>query len=160
MKKKIIAGVLAVVIMAASFAAGTAFGAQNAEPGTQGDPLVTLSYLEARLAELGSGSVRQDNTGTKSSTGTSVSGGFLRLRLEKGQSIILSDGGELVVYSGNGTVLGTTGLLSITSSEMFEAGTSVVLYNHFMGLGANSGVRATGAMIIYVRGEYTLKQGD
>lgn len=165
MKKKVIVAVLAVVLLVGSFAAGTVFGAQNAEPGTQGDPLITLSYLESRLSELeksltGKTSVSKGSSGTASESASSASQGFVRLRLEKGQSITLADGGELVVYSGNGTVLGTTGMISLTGSELFDQGTSVVLYNHYMALGGASGVRATSAMIIYVKGEYTLKQGD
>lgn len=156
MKKKILFAVLAVAIMVGTFSAGKALGAQNAEPGTQGDPLVTLSYLESRLAQLD----ENEATVTSLSGGSSVSSGFIRLRLEKGQSIILADGGEVVVYSGNGTVLGTTGMLSLSTSELFEKGMSVVLYNHYLALGGTSGVRATGSMIVYVRGEYTLKQGD
>ena len=147
MRKKIIIAVIAVALMLAVFRTGMAFGAGSAVPGSQGDPLVTLSYLESRLAGISGG-------------GTSVSssdGGFSRVSLTKGQSLVISDGGELVVYSGNGTVLGTTGMLSLSDSQMFPAGTSAVLYAHFLGIGSASGVKASGDMTIYVKGGYRIE---
>ena len=70
---------------------------------------------------------------------------------------MISDGGELVVYSGNGTVLGTTGMLSLSDSQMFPAGTSAVLYAHFLGIGSASGVKASGDMTVYVKGGYRIE---
>ena len=147
MRKKIIAAIVAVAALLAAFKAGTVFGAGSASPGSQGDPLVTLSYLNSRLEGISG-----DTGGTSASDG-----GFSRVSLAKGQSLILGDGSELVVYSGNGTVLGTTGMLSLTDSQMFAAGTSAVLYAHFLGIGSASGVKASGNMTIYVKGGYRIE---
>ncbi|MBO4506144.1 MAG: hypothetical protein J5728_06940 [Lachnospiraceae bacterium] len=146
MRNKIIIAVIAVAALLAAFKAGTVFGAGSASPGSQGDPLVTLSYLNSRLEGLG-------DTGGASSSDT----GFSRVSLTKGQSLILTDGSELIVYSGNGTVLGTSGMLSITDAQMFPAGTSAVMYAHFLGIGGNSGVKASGNMTIYVKGGYGIE---
>lgn len=147
MRKKIIVAVMAVALMLAAFRTGMAFGAGSATPGSQGDPLVTLSYLESRLEGISGG-------GTSAA---SSDGGFSRVSLTKGQSLVISDGGELVVYSGNGTVLGTTGMLSLSDSQMFPAGTSAVLYAHFLGIGSASGVKASGDMTVYVKGGYRIE---
>ena len=144
MKKRIVIFIVAFISAVAVFGAGAAFGAGSAQPGSQGDPLVTLSYLESRLSGY-------------SGNGGGGSAGFTRVSLTKGQSLILDDGSELVVYSGNGTVLGTTGMMSLTGAEMFPAGTSVVLYTQFLGIGGSSGVKAGGNMTIYVRGGYSLE---
>ena len=147
MRKKILIAVIAVALMLAAFKTGMVFGAGSSAPGSQGDPLVTLSYLESRLAGLSGGS----------SSAVSSDGGFSRVSLTKGQSLVISDGGELVVYSGSGTVLGTTGMLSLSDSQMFPAGTSAVLYAHFLGIGSSSGVKASGDMTIYVKGGYRIE---
>ena len=147
MRKKIIIAVIVVSLMLAAFRTGMAFGAGSVAPGSQGDPLVTLSYLESRLEGISGGAASV----------ASSDGGFSRVSLTKGQSLVISDGGELVVYSGNGTVLGTTGMLSLSDSQMFPAGTSAVLYAHFLGIGSASGVKASGDMTIYVKGGYRIE---
>ena len=50
--KKTVLFLAAVVAAAGIFGAGAAFGAGSKEPGSQGDPIVTLSYLESRLSSL------------------------------------------------------------------------------------------------------------
>lgn len=157
MKKRLLIFMIATLSAIALFGGGYAFGAGSAQPGSQGDPLVTLSYLESRLADIaGNAATNTGNAGTAS--GNVNSAGFTRIDLTKGQSLILSDGSEMVVYSGNGTVLGTTGMMSLTGAEMFPAGTSVVLYTQFLGIGGNSGVKAGGNMTIYIRGGYKVEQ--
>ena len=157
MKKRLLIFIIATLSAIALFGGGYAFGAGSAQPGSQGDPLVTLSYLESRLADIsGDNSQITGNGGVISNNGTSA--GFSRIDLLKGQSLILSDGSEMVVYSGNGTVLGTTGMMNLAEAQMFPAGTSVVLYTQFMGIGGTSGVKAGGNMTIYVRGGYKIEQ--
>ncbi len=157
MKKRLLIFMIATLSAIALFGGGYAFGAGSAQPGSQGDPLVTLSYLESRLAGItGNDTANTGNTGTGSGNG--ISAGFARIDLTKGQSLILSDGSEMVVYSGNGTVLGTTGMMNLAEAQMFPAGTSVVLYTQFLGIGGTSGVKAGGNMTIYVRGGYKVEQ--
>lgn len=142
MKKKILIFIAAIVICVACFGSGMILGAGTAEPGSQGDPLVTLSYLNSRLAELGQGSAASS---------------YKQVKLTSGQKLTLSDGSELIVYSGNASVTGTAGLMSLTGGEMFPEGTSTVLYNLYMGIGDNSGIKAGGSMTVYVKGGYSVK---
>lgn len=141
--KRIICIVAAVLVGGLCFTAGTKVGAASAQPGSQSDPLVTLSYLNSRLE------------GTSSDSGqASTSVGFKQIKLTSGQKLTLKDGSEVVVYSGNGKVFGTTGLLSLTGGELFSSGNSVVLYTDYLAIGGNSGIEAKGNMTVYVRGGY------
>ena len=162
-KKIVICTAIAVIALLALgcgiFRAGMAYGAGGAEPGSQGDPIVTLSYLNSRLASLegnsGGGNAGQGTEGTQ----TGSSGGFARVELIKGQTLKLADGSLLTVYSGNGvvTVSGNgAGLMNLSGQELFGDGTSAVLYSVFMGVGEGSGIRANGSMTLYVSGDYEL----
>lgn len=136
----------ALLIAAVFFTAGTKVGAASTQPGSQSDPLVTLSYLNQRLGEGGTSSVGSGSSSTS----------FTQLKLTSGQKLTLKDGSEAVVYSGNGKVFGTTGLISLTGGELFGSGKSVVLYTDYLAIGSNSGIEAKGNMTVYVRGSYSL----
>lgn len=145
MKKKIAVFTAVLILCVGSFGAGRIFGAGSSEPGSQGDPVVTLSYLNARLAEAGGG------TGTSGNIEAESPGAFKQVKLEAGETLMLSDGSELVVYSGNSSVLGNAGLIDLTDGSLFKEGTSTVLYHVYLAVGGNSGIKASGKMIIYVR---------
>ena len=131
--------VVILLCAAGIFGAGMAFGAGSGEPGSQGDPIVTLSYLESRLG-----------SGTSGNAGTGA--GFQKHTLSKGQNLKLSDGGMMIVFSGNGKIGGETGMLNLSTGEIFGDGTSAVLYSVFMGIGDDSRVTAAGNMVVYVAG--------
>ena len=48
-KKKLLCGIGVAVLVAGAFFTGHTAGAASKTPGSTGDPLVTLSYLEERL---------------------------------------------------------------------------------------------------------------
>lgn len=142
--KKVIFWIRAVVLIAvaaAVFFAGREVGAASSQPGTQSDPLVTLSYLEKRLKEGGV------------TSGSAGSAAFESVSLSSGEKLTLADGAEVVVVRGNGTVVG--GLISLTGGEMFDNGTSVVLYADYLAAGTGCGIKATGSMKVYVKGSFS-----
>ncbi|MCR5431535.1 MAG: hypothetical protein K6E95_03145 [Lachnospiraceae bacterium] len=143
-KKLLLLAKVAALLVAAVivFWAGKEVGAATAEPGSQSDPLVTLSYLEKRLKE-------GDMYG-KSGGGMS----FTEVSLTSGEKLTLDDGAELVVIRGNGSVFGQ-GLINITSGELFKEGTSIVLYSDFLAAGTGCGIKASGTVKTYVKGGYT-----
>ena len=144
----------AVAIGAGLFSAGMAFGAGNGEPGSQGDPIVTLSYLESRLAGIdNSGNVNSGGNG-RSANGTES--GFQKLTLAKGQSLSLSDGCMLIVFSGSGRIGEGSGMLNLSTGEMFESGNSAVLYTIFMAAGNDCSLDALSGMTVYVMGNYLM----
>ena len=64
---------LILLCAAGIFGAGMAFGAGSGEPGSQQDPIVTLSYLESRLSAL------ENNGGTSGgASGSGTAQGFER----------------------------------------------------------------------------------
>ena len=135
------AGLMAV--MAVVFFTGKKVGAATAQPGSQSDPLVTLSYLETRLKE----------GGVSGTTGSGTA--FREVSLTAGEKLTLSDGAEAVVIRGNGSIFGG-GLINLTSGEMFKEGTSIVLYSDFLSAGSGCGIKASGSMKAYVKGSYTI----
>ncbi len=144
MKSKIAGFIIIFVVAMTAFGAGTIFGAGSAEPGTQGDPLISLSYLEERLAQL---------------EGDSAAYCFKKLSLSRGDKLWLDEGSELIVYSGNATVTGN-GLISLTGGEMFSQGTSTVLYNLFLAPENGSGITASGELTVYIKGVYRLTESE
>ncbi|MCR5431071.1 MAG: hypothetical protein K6E95_00790 [Lachnospiraceae bacterium] len=131
-------------IAVVAFFAGKRVGAATAQPGSQSDPLVTLSYLEKRLKD---GGISQGN-------GESAS--FEAVTLVKGSKLTLSNGSEAVVIEGNGTVFGGD-LINLTGGEAFKEGTNVVLYSDYLAAGSGRGIKALGKMKIYVKGVYSLE---
>ena len=89
-KVKKIAIVLVIVIIGSLgiFKAGMMVGAADeAKPGSVNDPLITKSYLESYLASLGM-------------SGSSASAGYTKVVLQKGSTLIGSEGTEIMLYSG------------------------------------------------------------
>ena len=145
-RKKLILLIKAAVLLAvaaAVFFAGKEVGASTTGPGSQSDPLVTLSYLEKRLKEGGT-------------TGNSYDGAsFTEVSFSAGEKLMLDDGAEAVVIRGNGSVIGQ-GLVNLTTGELFKEGTSVVLYSDFLAAGTKCGIKASGTMKVYVKGGYSI----
>ena len=84
--KKVIFWIRAVVLLAvaaAVFFAGREVGAASSQPGTQSDPLVTLSYLEKRLKEGGV------------TSGSAGSAAFESVSLSSGEKLTLADGRKI-----------------------------------------------------------------
>jgi len=137
-KTAILLGIAVVV-----FFAGKSVGAATAQPGSQSDPLVTLSYLEKRLKD---GGISQNSTDSAS---------FEAVSLAKGDRLTLDDGTEAVVIQGNGKVFGKE-LINLTGGEAFKEGTNVVLYSDYLAVGTGRGIAALGKMQVYVKGGYSL----
>ncbi|MBE5960595.1 MAG: hypothetical protein E7256_04305 [Lachnospiraceae bacterium] len=137
MKKKLIAALVITVSCFTMFEAGMKAGAAQATPGSSGDPLITQSYLEAQLENVEGASYKKVN-------------------LAKGKTLKARQGTEFVIYSGSGTVTGS-GLINLTSGELFERGMSAVMYSHYLSPASGCGVKAAGSMVIFIKGNYTIE---
>lgn len=139
-KKTIIAGCLAsVVLLCMVFWAGVQVGAADSEPGSVSDPLVSKSYLDSRLNGL--------------------SGVMTKVSLPKNAVLSTSEGSNMVVYSGNGTVSGGgSGLLNVTNGEMTATGMSLAKYNTYLFPDATTTVTATSDMVLFVSGTYKVQK--
>lgn len=122
------------------FQAGLKAGAASSQPGSSGDPLITKSYLDQRLSELGA----EKNS-------------YRKVTVAKGKTITAVAGAEMIVYSGNGTVIGTAGLLNLSSGQVFQKGISIVLYNLYFSPASSSGITAASELTVFVRGDYQIK---
>jgi hypothetical protein len=132
MKKRalIMVGTLCLLLVAGAFAA---------EPGTEGDPLVTRSYIESVVYPQMKFSV---------------------VDVPAGKSVILNSGTELILRMGNCSVIGTQkgGLSDVTMGFDLANGTNVQ-GNHLLiaPLDDGRGVTTSTDCIFMIKGNYTIK---
>lgn len=131
------------------FQAGKLTGAGTEEPGSTGDPLITKSYLEQRLAGL--------STDSDSSVSQPAISSFTYLSLKDGQILTASQGTSLLFYSGNAIVTGNAGLINLSNGELSEKGTSTALYQLFFSPSNECSIQAIGSATLFVQGGYTIQ---
>ncbi len=136
-RKKVITIICAAIIGVIIFQAGKTVGAATAKPGSSGDPLITKSYLEQQLKNAGSS-------------------GYEKVTVPKGSTITFSDGAEVVIYKGSAVITGTSGMINLSTGEIFSKDMTPVMYNTFLSID-KSGFKASGNMTIYVNGNYSIK---
>lgn len=134
--KKIVIGVLGVLLLAGAFCTGHYAGAASKTPGSTGDPLITLSYLEGRLE--------------------AQTGGYKKVRLNKGETLLGGEGTGIVVLGGSVIATGG-GLIDLTGGTLTEEDTSMFLYHNYVAAEENVGCEALAACTLLVTGEYTIE---
>lgn len=122
---KIAALILAGTVL---FGSGMKVGAATAEPGSAGDPLITQSYLELRLA--GADSVYECIT------------------LAKGSTLELSQGAQMILYTGTAKIKGS--LIDTTAGTLASASTAAERYHTYLAPADGSGLTAQTACVIFV----------
>lgn len=132
MKKRVlmVGMILCLLLVAGTFAA---------EPGTDGDPLITRSYIE---------SVVYPSTR------------FKVVNVSAGNSVIFSSGTEAILRMGNCSVIGTQkgGISDVTMGYDLPDGTMVQGNHHLIcPLDDGRGIRANSDCIIMIKGNYTIK---
>lgn len=142
MKKKLLILLMTIIACVGLFRVGMIAGAASSTPGSVGDPLITKSYLEQRLSELSSGSTES---------------GYVKVTVSKGKSFYANEGTEFVLYSGSASVIGNSGIINLTSGELFKKGNTAVKYSSYLSPASQSGVKATSQIILYVKGKYSIK---
>lgn len=136
LKKKLVCIAGVAVLVLGAFFTGHSAGAASKTPGTTGDPLITLSYLEERLSGVGSVSER--------------------VQLKKGQSLTGEIGTGIIVLGGSVTAAGD-GLVDVTAGEKAEEDTSLFLYHSYVITEKDGGCEALSGCTVLVSGEYELK---
>lgn len=180
MKKRKLRTALCVMLVGTVLAA---FVAIAAEAGSQGDPLVTLSYLndtflgqllgkvDSKIGEQNQ-TIRQEleqridqaeqeilgqMTGTGTVSGTAAS--YREVTLSDGQTLYGSAGCEVMLRSGSASCVSegksTPGLVDISGGGTINHG-SALKENHLYTMTADRGVKASGAVTLLVRGSYTI----
>ena len=117
------------IIALAAFSAGRAYGAQDGEAGSAGDPLITKSYLDLRLSEL------------------SQSGGFKYSSLDKGYVASFGAGSRFVLYSGTATAKGN--LVDLTDGKMLKNGADIEKFHEYLTTSDNSGATMKSSGLLF-----------
>lgn len=112
------------------FCSGIQVGAATNEPGSAGDPLITRSYLEAQLEGIGSG--------------------FECITVKKGETLSLSQGAQVILYTGSASVMGS--LIDMTAGSLSAAGTKAVKYHSYLATADGSGFTADATCVIFLSG--------
>lgn len=113
------------------FCSGMKVGAATNEPGSAGDPLITRSYLEQQLEQ--------------------VRGEYKCLTLKKGEVLALTQGSQVVLYSGSATVNGN--LINLTEGSVVSAGNKAEKYHSYLVPADGSGFTAEATCVIFLSGE-------
>lgn len=113
------------------FCSGMTVGAATGEPGSAGDPLITVSYLEQKLEGIGSG--------------------YECITLKKGEKLSLVQGTAVILYTGNAKVYGS--LIDTTSGSLSAEGTAVQKYHSYLAPADESGFTAEGTCVIFLSGK-------
>lgn len=154
-------------------------GAADGEvPGSEGDPIVTLSYVEKKIEQIkyyidsNLNISRQDIDkirvelaqkdkeieDLKQKVENSLT--FKVVEMSKGQVLLSAEGAEIIIRSGKATAIyGQLGGLSdITSAKDLKNGEALAL-NHMLiaSRGDGRGVKAESGVFLIIKGSYTLK---
>lgn len=113
------------------FCSGMTVGAATNEPGSAGDPLITRSYLEQQLE--------------------GISGGYECITLKKGETLSLTQGAQVILYTGNVSVMGS--LIDTTAGSLTAAGKKAEKYHSYLATADGSGFTAESTCVIFLSGE-------
>ncbi len=172
---------LAVVLITALIVSVSLFilsSADGAEPGSEGDPIVTLSFVDKKIEQIkyyidsNLDFNRNDiddmmlelekMDGIVNDLKEKVENAltFKVVELKKGQILLSGEGAELIIRSGKtSAIYGKNGGLSdITAAKDLKNGEAIVL-NHMLISSRDDGrgVKADGEVFLIIKGSYILK---
>lgn len=140
--KKIVAGL---VIVISVFAVTVAAAAAADTPGSEGDPVVTKSYVDSQIAQIKSGG---------------ASSSYVVVQVSPGQRLLGKGGTEIILRSGEATAIdnGANGISDMTAGADLMTGQSVGL-NHLLLVPKDDGrgIQAKTDLFVMVRGSYTIQ---
>ena len=142
MKKRIIMILAAAVAACIVFGGGVYVGAASNGAGSQNDPVVSLSYLEYRLEQLGT--TGQGNTAASSKLAT----GYKKTELARGERFMPGEGGVIILYSGTCTAVGN--IIDLSSSAVLRESSKVPAYSEILVPDNASGVVASEKTVLFV----------
>jgi hypothetical protein len=122
-----------------------AVGAAGYEPGSTEDPVVTKSYVDAKIAEI------------KGQEGPQT---FAPVFIEAGKKLICGEGTEVILRSGGALVIseGSDGLSDVTEGKDLKEGFAVTK-NHLLLVPRDDGrgISAATDIWVMVKGSYSVK---
>lgn len=136
------------VVIALVFGLTLVAAAAAASPGSETDPVVTKSYVDAQIAQL------------KSNGSTSTPAVYNAIQLKAGQKLIGGEGLEIILRSGEAKAIdnGANGISDLTGGKDLMMG-YWVFQNHLMVVpkADGRGISATTDIWVMVRGSYTVQ---
>lgn len=142
---------LVVLLLAGTIAVAQAAGT----PGSQDDPVVTKSYVDARVAELQK-SIK-NGTGSGGSAGNTV---FQVVEVEAGKKVLGGDGTEMILRGGEATALdnGKDGISDLTAGTDLKGGAAVTRNHHLLvPLADGRGIQVHAKAWVMIKGAYTIE---
>ena len=118
----------AIVVGILLFYSGVSVGASTNEPGSVTDPLITKSYLEAQLENVG--------------------GGYECITLTKGETIEFTQGTQVILYTGSAKIQGN--FVDITDGVLCNEGVKVTKYHSYLAPADGSGFKAETTCVIFL----------
>lgn len=145
-RKILIVAVILIIGTAGIFKAGMIVGAaNNAEPGSVGDPLITKSYLDSYI----------QNLGLSSGSGATTEG-YKKVFLSKGSTLVGKEGTEILLFSGSANAYAKgEKIVNISKGEAYEDGMTLGKYCVYMCPDSSSGITAISDVVLFVKGKYT-----
>ena len=139
-KQKILWAAVIFMVVTIVFGIGIKVGAaQDKEPGSVNDPLITKSYLESYLGENGGGQA-----------------GYSKVTLKKNQLLIGKEGTEIVLYSGSANTYSTSaGLVNVSVGEISADGMTLGKYYSYLCPDSETGIKAISDTVVFVKGGYS-----
>jgi len=120
-------------------------------PGSEDDPVVTKSYVDAEIAELKS---------SIESGGNASADTYSPIQITAGKSLIGGEGTEIILRSGEATAIdnGSNGISDITAGSDLWTANQVAL-NHLLLVprADGRGIKATTDIWVLIRGDYEIK---
>lgn len=127
------------------------------EPGSDGDPLVTLSYVEQRIDQM-KFYIDESIASVKSGGGNTS---LVVVELKSGERLIAEQGAEIILRGGNGIAIDSPlgGLSDITAARDIKKDEAIPP-NHLLIIPRDDGrgVKAVTDCILMVRGAYTIEK--
>ncbi len=147
---------------------GTSVYATKAEPGSEGDPIVTKSYVDSQIGTYKKTiddltvqvlDLKEQLQADENDTATSNTG-YELLTIPKGGMLVGEQGTEFIVRAGNGTIVagGGGGLQDLTDGVDLPSGSNAKKYHLLLIPRADGrGVLAESELIVMIRGGYTIQ---
>jgi len=130
--------------------------AMNNEPGTQGDPLVTLSYVEQRMEQMQFYIDEKVADAERNRTAAT----FEVIEVKAGQAVIAGKGTELIIRGGKASAITSElgGLSDVTAARDIKSGESVPA-NHLIIIPRDDGrgIKAKTDLFIMIKGAFYIE---
>jgi len=152
MKNKIIA-----ISCVVAIALVTVIAVALAAPGTNDDPIVSLSYVEQRLSQVQADLNAKIND--LQNAPAIAASTFTVVEVQAGQKLVADEGTEMILRQGSATVFATQkgGLANTTSGVDLQDGSAAPANSLLIcPLPDGRGLKANTYLLVMVKGKYTL----